>query len=477
MADNSRKSDTSNSGNKREEVRQIHSTDWDKNHPSKKQRYSSIVSFLIKAAVVALILFVAEKIWINEQYKLMEKQQQAEAEQKEQEEEKNAIERIERLIEQEDYESAYTVLTEMEAQSGSSEDLQALLILCSSKLFQQDRIIAEDLIATGEYEQAMDYVSRMKYGTQAEKNELLAQAENAFVLSRLAEIQSEEPGENETELDYAGRKLAELNQLLDRVTDETRSTYDALEANYSGIYISHIVGLASEKEAAGDYAGALQLLQNEASQYANDPAVSEATTRIRTARLNDVLSREEAVYSESGTDGVIGMLQAAKEDMPDEIRLDEELRIWKSRKTIYPLVDIEPFYTTDSDLADGVQMSTDNQGNTYSNYICFGDNYIDNYVEYQIGDYGAYKFRATVYVTEGMSSSRPEGDSIYDGNIVGIFGDGGLLYTVSDVDQKMLPREIELDIRGVNYLKIVFYQGKRYSGRQTVALGNPSIGW
>lgn len=141
------------------------------------------------------------------------------------------------------------------------------------------------------------------------------------------------------------------------------------------------------------------------------------------------------------------------------------------------IIELEPYGNTNVKTSQPVQYTTDNYGNSY-NYVlsCNGFYASCDEVEYYLGEKYT-ELTGTFYVTQ--ASVENVGDFESDLPEIRIYGDEELLYTKKGCTSKDAPEEFTVDLRGVEFLKVVF-DGTYYNEtwgwkRPLLVIGEPVL--
>lgn len=152
--------------------------------------------------------------------------------------------------------------------------------------------------------------------------------------------------------------------------------------------------------------------------------------------------------------------------------------LYKGKQSIRTrIIELEPYGNTNVKTSQPVQYTTDNYGNSY-NYVlsCDGSYASCDEVEYYLGEKYT-ELTGTFYVTQ--ASVENVGDFESDLPEIRIYGDEELLYTKKGCTSKDAPEEFTVDLRGVEFLKVVF-DGTYYNEtwgwkRPLLVIGEPVL--
>lgn len=191
---------------------------------------------------------------------------------------------------------------------------------------------------------------------------------------------------------------------------------------------------------------------------------------------DDILGDGDSSSDKSGEQGTN---QITPPEPPPEPPIDQppeqlpEPPIDLGRSTC--LTDLKPFGNTSVETH--LPSQIDNYGNSYTKILSCNNGYGEyNEVEYSLGgNYGS--FTGTIFVTKDSVESVGSFDSFKPE--IRIYGDNVLLYTKKGCNYKDKPLEFLVNIKNVNYLKIVF-DGAYYSEdwgwmRPLLVIGEPTL--
>lgn len=165
--------------------------------------------------------------------------------------------------------------------------------------------------------------------------------------------------------------------------------------------------------------------------------------------------------------------------LPTDNAVANEYELWKSRQPVL-LTDLEVFSKDMSVSINSSLYEVDNYGSVY-----FSNLGIDGYpsveypsIEYYIGS-NYSKLTCTLYITDNAKDYDSEFWTDSWGKLtISIYGDDVLLYTKTGFAPKDKPLDISVDVRDVEFLKIVAL-GNEFVNYYNVAvgIGNPILGW
>lgn len=141
------------------------------------------------------------------------------------------------------------------------------------------------------------------------------------------------------------------------------------------------------------------------------------------------------------------------------------------------LTDLKPFANTNVETWMEASWATDNYGNSYNYLLSCNNGYGDyNEVEYYLEEKYT-ELTGTFYITKASVESA--GNFQSDLPEIRIYGDDELLYTKKGCTSKDKPEEFQIDLTGVEFLKVVF-DGAFYNEgfgfkRPLIVIGEPIL--
>lgn len=208
----------------------------------------------------------------------------------------------------------------------------------------------------------------------------------------------------------------------------------------------------SASENAGNYKAAIECISNCDDDLKSDSDVIQKSNSLKTTYKNKELSRAQTAYNNGNYDEALSILNATLTILPGDA--DITARIEKYTPVLYRKL-------TNNALSGSIRKEdvvTDSKGNTYNDQLVFyaefnhyndGSKSFDKpYIEQYTG--GKYsKFKATIIPHKEMDAYNKG-----CGAVVKIYADDRLIYTSSTITRKGASVNIDLNITGVQYLKI-----------------------
>ena len=328
------------------------------------------------------------------------------------------------------------------------------------------------LYEDGKYEEAIAELGKLPSDSSQydEAQNTLALAVEAYVNTIVDKVNSYVQNG-----DYdMGLEILQNAQKVVPDSEKLKSIYEQTYNEKTGEIKDKAISDADQFIAAGDYPSAISTLRKAVDIVGSEEELSAKLTVTESTYKNNILEGIDAVYSESGYDAVISYLKQAYEVMPKDSDISAEFDVWKSRASM-DLTQIEYYSKSRDARGDTSYVDSDNYDNSYSSSIEGED---EDYIEYYLGSKYA-KLTGYIYVTRDARELQPEYMN-WSAARVEIWGDGILLYSQKGFTPKSQPIAIEVDISGVQFLKITFDEAYYYdTGMQCnmIAIGDPTVGW
>ncbi|MDO5111703.1 MAG: NPCBM/NEW2 domain-containing protein [Clostridia bacterium] len=228
-----------------------------------------------------------------------------------------------------------------------------------------------------------------------------------------------------------------------------------------------IIERAQVRADSNDYADALSMLQNAMIEYREDADINQAICKIGTEYVSVKLSEAEHMKEEKNYVGAVAVLNQANAIYPDSTLAKTILDYNKYIPA--SLTAFEVFYNGFDKYERTVENTLrDKMGNTYTDCILYAYGYETGRHEVYILGRQYSRFTGTIFVPDNRGSDNDE--KCY----FRIYGDENLMYASPNLPSTAYPVDIDIDVTGVDQLKIQYFGGaltwKRYS-----AIGNPLL--
>ena len=215
---------------------------------------------------------------------------------------------------------------------------------------------------------------------------------------------------------------------------------------------SKLLNNISALESTGDYKAAIECISNSEDDLKSDPEIIQKSNSLKTTYKNTELSQAQTAYNNGNYDDALSILNATLTVLPNDA--DIAARIEKYTPVLYRKL-------TNNALKGSIRkedVATDSKGNTYSDQLVFyaefnhyndGSKSFDkpSIEQYTGGKYS--KFKATIVPHKEMDEYNKG-----CGAVVKIYADDRLIYTSTTITRKGSSVSVDLDITGVQYLKV-----------------------
>ena len=232
----------------------------------------------------------------------------------------------------------------------------------------------------------------------------------------------------------------------------------------------------SQYESASDYKSAIKFIDENMQNYASDVDVLSKRNLYVTKYKTQVLSQAESVYASDNYKQALSILNSALSILPG----DPDVIAAIEKYTPVPYAEI-PSNIRDY-LVRKEDITTDSKGNTYNDQLVFyadfntyndGSKSFDKpcIEQYTGGKYS--KFKATIIPHKEMDEYNKG-----CGAVVKIYADDRLVYTSSTITRKGAAVNVDLNITGVQYLKIQVEPTsslESYSNNYTIILADAKV--
>ncbi len=243
------------------------------------------------------------------------------------------------------------------------------------------------------------------------------------------------------------------------------SSAETIKADYKDKVRSEALTVAGSLASEGNYADAIEQINTAIKKIGNDEELVTRRTIYEISYKDDIMSRIDSTYKNSGVEAVVALLKKAIAVVPNDEELQREYDTWKSRIPV-GLTTLD-YYTKTGYLYIDRDNDGDNYGTVYDSNIMGVILYHQPAsVEYYLdGKYNS--LTGVIYVSE--RAKRLQADISDD--VIYIYGDGILLASYSGFTYKDKPQKMNVDISGVEFLKISF------GTERLIGVGNPYVGW
>lgn len=242
--------------------------------------------------------------------------------------------------------------------------------------------------------------------------------------------------------DYLGARAALLNssEVLGDDPDIAAKLEELQKAEFDD-YVQSLLKTAQGFADEGDYAGAIQLLEDATKQ---DERFDKQIEAYRQEYKEKALSEAADLAGNADYTGAVAVLEKSRDLLGDDADISEKIAEYEA---MYPvlLVDLSPTGGTDCATS---WSASDASGNTYGNGLSFSlYPVIQRTVETEYAPNGQYRRLSGTWVVEGDSSD----DFIAT---VRVYVDGSLQYETSTLTRASAPAGMSLIIEGAQSVRI-----------------------
>lgn len=244
------------------------------------------------------------------------------------------------------------------------------------------------------------------------------------------------------------------------------------ESTYENMLLEKIVKEADAKAEAGDYAGALLIIQEMAKENQENSKLVATRKKYEKAFISSIQSEVNMLVQEDNYNQAISICEEALRILPEN---EEVCTLLESVNASKP-VDLCELKISESgngySLVGGKEVVEDTVGNVYSpgNVFCINtENYSDGYAKYYLGKkYKTIKMKVAVLDEDDKRHKNGTMVSFYDEDA------NEILYTTDYMRRTTAPFEIEVDVSGVDWLYVTA-TGDYYTFCVTALLINPML--
>ena len=364
----------------------------------------------------------------------------------EQEQINSIISDAEALIAKSDYQGALDTIQDGLTSYPESEDLQAKADEYTSAIDKQiDTIVteAEKFAANEYYEDAIEIIKTglTTYPDSEKLESKIQEYETAYETNALTQV-----NQLLTENRY-DEALVILDRAEQVLRDETIITKKKEETERAKFFYP-----LDQYEAEKDYSGAIQYMNGNASKYGDDAEFIKKLSFYQDKYREETLSLAAVTFESAGYYEAIDILNESLTILPNDSAILDKIGEYEEYEPIR-LFSLSYFDAATTGFIYGPSLEKDNIGETHNDCFYLHESYWDYssiWATYRIN--GEYKkIRGTYFLTFDNRTSNKE-------RVLNIYGDDILLYTAT-MSNGIEPIDFDVDISGVNYLKISINPG------------------
>lgn len=409
-----------------------------------------------------------------------------------------------------DMNGAISQLSMVSAESAQYVQAQSMLIQAKAQLRDQQLTIVDIYLSAGDYDTAInkikeaymfmpgDTVIMAKYeeilAMQTEqkvnnKKNTLEQAEeelqqNDFVsaIQILEEALQQMPNDAElyaayikTAMQYKNdfiqkidellteKKYTEAETLITRALQFFPADEDIMNREYR-FRVAETMEHATQMEACGNLAGAIVYLNSAGEDIQQQLEMKELMNRMIPAYRQQVIREAEIAYQTEGYLSAAQVIRTGQGVLVGDSQLHEVWTMYKDMAPVDMLNVFEKFASKDAWIASGVK---DNVGNRYEKYIDGGRMSAETSISFKL-DRKYSTLKGTAFLQENCKNTKYA-------NWIMVYGDGMLLYEGSKITSQSMPEDFEINVKGVDVLKIDIKKDEYFAIWSVLGIGNMQL--
>lgn len=265
----------------------------------------------------------------------------------------------------------------------------------------------------------------------------------------------------------------DLEKILAGDTETAKNSADSKAAVPSSTVSNNVIAPSAIPNAATIPSPAMQTTPSSVPMYASQYQ-AQAPVVFEQANAAPIIIMDSISSSAEDDDATISAVSSVMNDENVVVQTEAgaDNRVFTVVKA---LTDIEPFecegvYTNPDKSG---ECGTDNYGNEYDSYLYGYHPYSDTFAEYNLKNIDADVLKFGLYLT---NEAKRDYDNVLKLNgmmsYIKILCDGKEVFDFYDIDKKMEPVEFEVNIAGVNFLRIEF----TFTNITAIAMSKPVLG-
>ena len=303
---------------------------------------------------------------------------------------------------------------------------------------------ARELMDAGNYEQALAELNKIDSGFSAyeEAQQLKAEAQVSYkgVILGMLETYVKDGRYKE-----ALNLIKEAQKLVPNDAD--------LQANKTNICTAYSQSSANDARNyanAGQYDEAMEALTDAESSCGKSSEISALKTVYPTEYVNYVFDKANQTLETEGYDAAYAVIQAAYADLKDNSDYISRRKAFAENQPVL-LKDLTPIL---GELIEINEMNTDNYGEEHDNVM--GSNYLSIHYNERSSKSATYKLGGQYSRITGSFYKCWRYREYCNSGTLDIYGDEQLLYSYKHMGTGDAPIQFDVDIHGVDMLKIEF---------------------
>lgn len=345
-----------------------------------------------------------------------------------------------------------------------------------------------DTVALAKYEETLARISIQK---AEEKTNALSQAEQklsqkdfsaAMMLLKAALEQMPEDKELNaayvnTVSQYRDDFIRRIDALLltDQTVDADALIQTALQvfpndeelmSRKYNLTITEVIEQAARMEEAGNLGGAIAFLRDAGDDVRQNMAVIEQMERLNAAFRQQVIDEADEAYQSDGYLKAAQIIQKGQSILPDDSQLQARWVMYCDMAPVDMLKELEAFADEQAYIT---SHAKDNVGNGYEVYLDGG--YMNKSHGTSISfllDRKYSKLKGTAFLMENCRNTKHS-------NWVNVYGDGILLFESGKMTAQSMPEDFEIDVAGVDMLRIDFKKDEYFAIWSVMGIGNMQL--
>lgn len=244
-----------------------------------------------------------------------------------------------------------------------------------------------------------------------------------------------------------------------------------LQSRLSTVQKQDILAQVQKLQADGDYASAIKLVNDNMDKVGNDSDILLVRSSCEDAYRKDITANAERAFQDSGYKEALSVVNNGLTVLRDDASL-LDLKSYYENKAPVSLCDLDAFYCNYDSVSKKVGVTLqDKLGNTHENCIEYNYGY-DESVDIYVLNREYSSFKGTLFVPKDRSvNSDNNNDKFF---YFTIYGDDQLLYTSPLMKASQYPVDFEIDVTGVDQLKIN-WPGGAATWWLPIGLANPYL--
>lgn len=241
---------------------------------------------------------------------------------------------------------------------------------------------------------------------------------------------------------------------------------EELKSKKYNLTIDEVTGQAARMEKEGNLGGAIAYLRDAGEDIRQNTVVIEQMDRLNAAFRQQVIDEANEAYQSDGYLKAAQIIQEGQSVLPDDPQLQASWVMYCDMAPVDMLKELEVFA---SEQAYITSHAKDNVGNGYEVYLYGG--YMSkshgNSISFLL-DSKYSKLKGTAFLMENCKNTKYS-------NWVDVYGDGILLFESGKMTTQSMPEDFEIDVAGVDILRIDFKKDEYFTIWSVMGIGNMQL--